>query len=261
MSNNLKIAIALAYYKRPNIVLNALQSIKEIDYDNWHLFFIDDSGNEEFRKTLDNFGLPKNKYTYMPILDSDEVKIKQGGSRHGEFINKIYYEQYFDLGVTLCDDDAIFKDYFKVMNEFYKNNPKEIWAYCHVKFFNPEIENYKDAKLIPWDKTLNTSELNQFTCRIGPSCRVDGAQVSFRLSAFRELGIKYPSPRTRDCDRAVFEQIQMYLGDNCPFIGTFGQYKGWFKDQLGYRHKIKNTDYMEEITWEKEYLKWMEFKQ
>lgn len=257
---NLKIAIALAYYKRPNIVLNALQSIKEIDYDNWHLFFIDDSGDDAFKDTLDKFGLSKEKYTYVPIFDSDDVKIKQGGSRHGEFINKVYHDGDFDIGITLCDDDAIFKDYLKTLNKFYTSNPKEVWAYCHVKFFNPEIESYKDAQLVPWDKTLNTSDLNQFTTRIAPSCRVDGAQVSFRLSTLRQLGIKYPSPRNRDCDRAIFEQLQRYFGASCPFVGCYGQYKGWFKNQLGYRHKVENTDYVTGTSWEKEYLNWIDSK-
>lgn len=251
---NLKIAIALAYYKRPKIVLNALESIKEIDYENWHLFFIDDSGDDSFKTTLDNFGLPEGKYTYMPIFDSDEQKEKQGGSRHAEFINQVYHNGNFDIGVTLCDDDAIFKDYLKNLNEFYTNNPQEVWAYCHVKFFNPEIEHYKNAVTVPWDTSFNTSQLNYYNTRIAPSCKVDSSQVSFRLSVLKSLNIRYPSPRNKDCDRAIFEKLQEYFGSSCPFIGCYGQYKGWFKNQLGYRHKVHDTDYIKDSSWEKEYL-------
>jgi len=53
---NLKFLIVLVYYKRPKIVLNALESIKNLSYENWQLDFIDDSGDDAFRETLFNFG-------------------------------------------------------------------------------------------------------------------------------------------------------------------------------------------------------------
>ncbi len=40
--SNLKFELIIAYYKRPKIVLNALESIIKSTYDNWHLTFIDD---------------------------------------------------------------------------------------------------------------------------------------------------------------------------------------------------------------------------
>ena len=58
---NLKFLIVLVYYKRPKMVLNALESIKNLSYGNWQLDFIDDSGDEVFRETLFNFGLDNNK--------------------------------------------------------------------------------------------------------------------------------------------------------------------------------------------------------
>lgn len=254
---NLRVAIALAYYKRPKIVLNALQSIKELDYDNWHLFFIDDSGDTSFKDTLDNFGLPKEKYSYLPIMESDETKIKQGGSRHGEFINKAFYENGFDIGITLCDDDALFKDYLSNLNRFYSHT-NEVWGYCHVKFYNPEKEHYSQASPTCVDPSFNTSLLNLYTDRIAPSCKVDSSQVSFRLDAFKHLGIKYPFPRNRDLDRSVFEQLQVYLGSSCPFIGCYGQYKGWFKNQLGFRHWATKNDFAGGTSWEEEYLAWID---
>src|SRR5258706_11440151 len=42
INNMLKIQILLMYYDRPNIVKNALNSIKEMNYDNWELVFLDD---------------------------------------------------------------------------------------------------------------------------------------------------------------------------------------------------------------------------
>lgn len=250
---SLKFAICLAYYKRPKIVLNALNSIKELKYDNWHLYFVDDSGNEDFKEKLFSFGISKDKITYIPIMDSDEKKISQGGSRHGHFINEAYKNSDCDIGITLCDDDALFADYLNKLNKFYANNDKA-WGYCHVKFYNPEKEEYKSAKLIPDEKELNTWTLNSYNVPIYPSCKVDGAQVSFNLHYLRKFNLWYPSPQTRDCDRSMFEKCFPVFGP-CHFIGGFGQYKGWFRNQLGYRHKI-NGNYIQDTSWEKEYLNW-----
>ena len=59
--NNLKFELIIAYYKRPKIVLNALESIIKSTYDNWHLTFVDDSGDDSFKETFLNFGFDKSK--------------------------------------------------------------------------------------------------------------------------------------------------------------------------------------------------------
>lgn len=236
---NLKFELMIAYYKRPTIVLNALNSIKEAKYDNWHLTFIDDSGNEDFKETLFNMGFDDDKITYKPIMMTDFEKIENGGSVFGKYVNETIQNTDSDIVILICDDDALFPDYMENLNKFYNENPDKMWAYSHVKFFNPEIETYKEAKDLPTDMSFNTSNLNQYTVPILPSCKVDSSQVSFRKEAFTKSNLWYPYPHTMDLDRNVFEKMGNYWGP-CHFADCYGQCKGWFENQLGVRARRKN---------------------
>ncbi len=68
--NNLKFELIIAYYKRLKIVLNALESIKNSGYENWHLTFINNSGDNSFRReafTSKNVWYP---YPWTAALDA-----------------------------------------------------------------------------------------------------------------------------------------------------------------------------------------------
>jgi glycosyltransferase involved in cell wall biosynthesis len=142
---NLKFEIILAYYKRPKIVLNALNSILNSTYTNWHLSFIDDSGDELFKEDLFNFGFNNEKIEYIPILMSDSEKSSLGGSVHGKYMNEAIKKTDSDIIIILCDDDAIDHSYMENLNIFFNSNPDEMWCYSHVKFFNPNIESYLES--------------------------------------------------------------------------------------------------------------------
>ena len=115
---NTKFLIILAYYKRPVMVFNALNSIKNLQYQNWHLDFIDDSGDDSFKETLLNSGLDNSKIRYIPTYDTDEMKKSIGGSRHGHFMNESIKNSDADVVVILCDDDAIISDGLNKLDKF-----------------------------------------------------------------------------------------------------------------------------------------------
>jgi glycosyltransferase involved in cell wall biosynthesis len=241
--NNLKFELIIAYYKRPKIVLNALESILKTSYDNWHLTFVDDSGDDSFKETFLNFGLDKSKINYVPILMSDDEKIKIGGSIFGKYVNDAIQNTDADIIILICDDDALFPDYLENLNKFYTENSDIMWGYSHVKFFNPETQHYLESTDVPSDKTFNTSNLNNYTSPIQPSCRVDSSQVSFRKEAFTQTKLWYPYPHTKDLDRNVFEKLYKKIG-LCYFTNCYGQYKGWFENQLGVRARRGNGDFI-----------------
>jgi len=233
---NLKFELIIPYYRRPQLVLNALESIQKSNYTNWHLTFIDDSGDANFKDALFNYGLDNSKVTYLPIMMSEDDKAAATASVFGSYINSCIYTTDADIIVTVCDDDAILPDYLENLNTFYTNNPNEMWCYSHNMFYNPEIEHYTKATITPADPTLSDINLNAHTEPIIPSCLVDSSQVSFRTIAFTRKDIKFPSPCTKDLDRNVFEQMYPVWG-LCPFAGCIGQYKGWFENQLGQTSK------------------------
>jgi len=231
---NFKFELIVAYYKRPEIVKNALQSIKENSYENWHLSFIDDSGDDFFRDTFFNFGFDAKKIEYIPILMSDEDKNKAGGSIFGKYINDVIVKSDSDIVILICDDDALTENYLIDLNNFYQININEKWSYCHLNFYNPDKESYKSSKYFCENIALNKSNLNAFTERINPFCKVDSSQVSFRRDAMIDKSVYYPYPKTANLDADIFMRFFQAWG-SCPFNGIVGQHKGWFENQLGVR--------------------------
>jgi glycosyltransferase involved in cell wall biosynthesis len=237
-----KVLIILVYYNRPSIVLNALESIQELNYENFEVHLIDDGSEFKGQEVVEkHFPSLLNKFSFKYIEDTVETKKQRGGSVFGNYINQKIKESDSDIVITLCDDDALFPNYLNDLNMFFNKNPNEMWCYCYVKFYNPEKNHYKTATEKPDNPTFNTSTLNSHTGKIIPSCRVDSSQVAFRRYAFIKGNVWFPYPQTADLDRYVFERMVTKWG-LCPFLGTYGQYKGWFENQLGV--KIKNRKEM-----------------
>lgn len=238
MYNDLKFLIVLVYYERPQLVLNALQSLNELQYDNYEVVFIDDGsinkGEPIVREQCPNI---IDKFEFVYIENTIEEKQRQGGSIHGKYMNQAIRGSNADIFLVLCDDDALVSDYLINLNKYYNENPHEQWAYCHLMYYNPNVENYKEAV---YDRSQYKHQdvepgvlHNRNTGPICPAYNVDSSQVSFRREVFERNGIWYPHPQTGACDLSVFIPLHHALGD-CRYIGSIGQYKGWFDGQLGH---------------------------
>ena len=244
--NNLKFLIILVYYKRPTIVLNALHSIKNLNYENWELYFIDDSGNEDFKNTLFDYGIDKSKINYISILDSDEKKLKQGGSRHGKFMNESILNSNSDITTILCDDDALVSDSLTKLNNFYLEDKTRHWGHSKVYFYDPEVEFYKDSgnkEITNYTHLGSTYELNKYNNKIFPANLVDGSQVTFKNYIFKQTNVRYPYPQTRNLDSSILNQIASVCGP-CPATNIFTQYKAVFANQMGNRWASTRTEYI-----------------
>jgi glycosyltransferase involved in cell wall biosynthesis len=242
---NLKFELIIAYYKRPKIVRNALDSILKLKYDNWHLTFVDDSGDDDFKDTFLNYGFDKDKITYVPIMMSDEEKIKNGGSMFGKYVNDAIIQSDCDIVILICDDDAMDSEYLNNLNDFYNNNPDDVWGYSHVKLFNPNVEHYSEAdnKSYVYDWSDKFVNLNINTIPIHPFHRLDSSQVTFRKSAMVNGNVWYDYPRTANLDADIFMKMFNKYGA-CKFTECYGQYKGWFVDQLGARQRSGRGDFV-----------------
>lgn len=238
MTENTKILIVLAYYKRPKMVLNALNSIKDTKYSNWQLDFIDDSGDESFGETLLDFGFDNSKVNYIPILDTEEIKTSIGGSRHGHFMNESIKNSDAEIVIILCDDDALHPDYLGNLNQYYEKNKTILWSYGYVKYYNPSIESYTESIDSYGSRELRGSvdDLNRHTSALNPYCQCDASQVSFRRKCFVENDVWFPSPQTRNLDASIFRDMFRKIGWCYP-NKFYTQCKGAFPDQLGNRSK------------------------
>jgi glycosyltransferase involved in cell wall biosynthesis len=239
----MKILILLVYYKRPKIVLNALDSIKQSTHKDWELCFIDDSGDEDFKETLFSFGLPNEKIKYIPILDSVEKKQKIGGVRIGEFMNKCILESDSDLGIMLCDDDALTKDYLKNLSDFFSKNKEINHAYSNVLFYYYDNEKYTDSKSdIPINNFPTFYNLNSFNVPIRPDARLDASQVCWRLKCNKERNVWFDEVRLINHDEDFYRKLYLKYGPSHP-TNFIGQCKGVSENQLGNRVRMKNKPY------------------
>lgn len=223
----LKFEILLPYYKRPRMVRNALDSVERQTYGNWHLTFIDDSGDDLFKETLEQYHFG-DKAAYVATMHSEKDKRNQGGSAHGQFMNEAIRNSDADVVIILCDDDALTHEYLERLNVFYSSTDA-VWSYCYLHFYDPLKERYENALRKPFDKR---NGLNTYDEPIMPSCRVDSAQVTFRKFIFEK--VQYPSPQTKNLDASMFQMVHTFWG-NCVPNGIIGQVKGFSGDQLGCR--------------------------
>lgn len=224
-----KFLIILLYYDRPNMVKNALNSIKHLDYDNWELAFIDD-GSKVCGEPVVRSMLPEylDRIKFFRLNDTIEDKEKNE-ARYGSCMNQAIDESDADIVVVVCDDDALVSNYLTNLNNFFNNFPEELWAYCHVIEYNPETETA--GPHLP----IKISALNHNRIPVMPACILDSSQVVFKRQLFIDGTVRWPSPRSSCLDAVVFEKIQHIKGP-CPWAGCYGQYKGIYPDQHGKRN-------------------------
>jgi glycosyltransferase involved in cell wall biosynthesis len=231
----MKVLFIICYYNRPVMARNAITSLlsANILHEDWELAFIDDGSfpatNHGIHVAGPALELLDNKKTFIYIDDSPEQKILQGGSRHGEYINKAILASDADIAVVCCDDDAILPDYFSNLVKWFSENPDKMYCYSHVRYYNPITESPFGIEKRPW-WTNHTRPLN-------PDNSVDSSQVAFRTSCFKSDGIRYPSPQTVNLDSALFKQFFNKYGP-CHYTGFDGQYKGVFDQQMGSRKDL-----------------------
>lgn len=226
----MKVQILLLYFERSNLIRNALQSIKEMNYDNWELAFFDDGSVNEgepiVREILENH---LDKIRFFNTYDSIEEKTKRRDSHVGLYMNYAVVTSDAEIVVVLCDDDAITPEYFNGIERFYSQNPNEVWAYCHVIRYDPTAQDYHTVLVDSNDW------YNRYITAVNPACALDSSQVSYRSKCTKKEGIYWNFPQTGALDANIFEKMQNKYGP-CGFVGCVGQYKAVFPDQMGKRN-------------------------
>lgn len=240
MSNQpLKILILSAYYNRPKLVLNMLNSIVKANehHQNWHLVFGDDGSHipgkpivvEALKDHLDRVTFIESNLTF-------EDKAKQG-LLLGRYANEVMDKSDADVAIMLCDDDALYPTYLRDLSKFYIDHPEVLYAYSYVHLFNPLFQ--------PPDGIDNaTGKFNQWHCPIDPVGKVDASQVSWRLDCFKKFGARFAEttkrvdgkPWENDTDRSFFESLVSKCG-LCHPTHLIGQYKAIHDYQLVWHKK------------------------
>lgn len=235
---DLKFQVLLFYYLRPRLVKNSLQSLLDSNFQNYELWFIDDSedkteGLEAYRWWFSKSRKigPATGY-YYHTQDTIEEKILRGGSNFGMYANKAMEESFADICLMVCDDDFLWPGYLDHLNNYYQENSSIMYSYGHIVLYNPLDERYEDVI-----KKTEASEYLRHYDPINPYCRVDSSQVSWRRSEAIKNRITFPYPLTSNLDAAIYAKMCDAWGP-CVFNGSIAQGKGWFDAQLGKRQKV-----------------------
>jgi glycosyltransferase involved in cell wall biosynthesis len=234
-----EILILLFYYDRPEMVKNALDSINKQTYRNYQVAVIDDGSENPFMDSyLEMVDISNShKYTIMNTHHSAKQKQAQGGSMIGKFANQAMEMCGSDIVIMLCDDDALMPEYLQNLNTFFTNNPEANHCHSKVKFYNPTVEKYTEAKSTT-DYRHSGSTYHSLNKAGTVVCEgFDASQVAWR----NKLNIKFPYPQTRNLDASVYKQLRDH--GPCYSTGTFGQAKAAFADQLGNRFRDRKSEY------------------
>lgn len=228
----MKFLVLLFYYERPDLLKNALMSVKASTHENWDMCIIDDGTvHPAFSLVNECFSHDerlKHNISYIQTFDSEEKKAIRGGSRFGEYANAAIKASDSDVVLMLCDDDLLMPKYMEELDIFYRNNPNIKYSYSHLKFYDPTFGNPNECNQV---NDEYTSYLNSKREPINPVRQVDSSQVSWRRKNWIDDGMKFPSPRTANLDEVIYGHMYSAWGE-CQFNGIIGQWKGIHDGQL-----------------------------
>ena len=235
-----KFLIAMVYYERPKVLINALKSILDISYPEFEVHLIDDGSTnraEPIVREVCSSIIDKFKFSY--IDNTIEQKKEQGGSLHGQYLTDAIKESDADHVIVLCDDDAIYPHFLTKLNLLI-NKPEN----KDKNYFYHNIVLY-DCLREPYTNGVERGDLSYFTNQwkvpIHCSGRVDGSQVTYNRKRFVEDGIIYPSPQTSGLDSSSFIQMFDKWG-LAEYSKLISQVKSNNEDNLVWKDMDKNKD-------------------
>ncbi len=232
--NQLKILILMAYYNRPLLVRNALNSIVKANkhHQNWILLFGDDGspipGKPIAEEVLHEH---KNKLVFAQSNMTLQDKLDKGLTI-GHYANEAIKNSDADIAIILCDDDELFPTYLADLNIFFQCNKDILYCYSKIHIFNPLINKSSESNSL-------TNKYNQWATSINPVGKLDASQVAWRLEcckkyeAWFEESTKFveDKPWIKDTDKSFFENLYEKCG-LCHPTNFVAQYKGIHDYQL-----------------------------
>lgn len=229
-----RVLIILAYFERPVLIRNALNSIKASHkhYQNWELAFCDDGslkpGEPVAREILGEF---VDRIRFYNTNSTTEEKMKHGG-RTGEMYNQAIRDSDAEYAIIVCDDDELHPEYLKKLADYFKKNPRVNYCYSKVIPYNPLIQTAHDAIHSPIKLNVAPCYLNNYNEPTNCSGKVDSAQVAWRTLCNKKLGAWYTSPASTCLDLKFYNSLFDAAKDGHP-TGFVAQFKGFHEKQLG----------------------------
>lgn len=201
-------------------------------YPYWEMVLADDGSKIPARPVAEEILRDHlDRVTFIVNDISFEDKIERGLIL-GEYGNRAIDQSTADIAIILCDDDELVPTYLRDLASYFETHPEVLYCYSKTHLYNPLIQKSEDVNNI-------VGKYNQWEGPINPAGKVDGSQVAWRLSCFREYGVRFTTttkvvpgkPWVVDTDKGIFQSLFEKCG-MCYPTGLVSQYKGIHDYQL-----------------------------
>ena len=237
-----KFLILMCYYNRPNLVRFALNTVKQQNYKNWEICFVDDGSDESAEESIKEIlGDEIDKVYYFNTNHTAEEKKLNGGSIFGMYWTLRCQLSNADYGIILCDDDALMNNYLSDLNSYFMNTNKK-WCYSHFASYNP----YEQTEFTQEKIKCNSQMVKNFDLDLNPDSVLDASQVVFSLEAFKKNNVEFAYPKTANLDSVLYRKLFPLYG-LCSYSGLYGQFKSVSQNRLEVRQHNQNLFYVNDI--------------
>ncbi len=139
-------SIVTPSFNRGYIIWKTIQSVQKQIYPNWEMIIVDDGSTDNTEQVVAEFQKdPRIKF----------FKTNRGG---GSAARNYGLKRANGNIITYIDsDDPVYENYLSVAREFFKKNPKKIFATCN---YNRRVELYENNKLIDFTNSSSAQNLD-----------------------------------------------------------------------------------------------------
>ena len=144
----MKVLILLLYFERPNLVRHALRSVQQADehHRDWELVVIDDGSRTPVLPIVaEMLGAWHDRVAVIETRMSAGDKGRMG-CLTGLAMNQAIRRSDAEVGIMLCDDDALYPTYLRDLSHFFATHPEALSCYSRVIPFDAQTQRPEEVQ-------------------------------------------------------------------------------------------------------------------
>lgn len=198
--SELKISVIISTFRRKELLLRLLRSIKEQQYDNYEIIITDDSSNDGTEVEIKQYMEENEEQTILFETNKSNMGV-------GESKKKAYLKATGEI-IIFSDDDDYFVDssYFELLNRTYKDNPDCLMTIA------PTITHYEKEDIYEIQELNTPPKMSHREYLNGFMTRYTKPNSMFTMSM-----------RAESMKKVHFEQLQYFNDTPLYLFGLLGE--------------------------------------
>lgn len=173
---SLSVDVILTSYNRPELVLEAMKSVKAQTYPYWICWVMDDGSNKQTQDIIQSLANTDDRFQPVFLVVPAEERYTQ--TRYAVAINEALKRSSGDLITYLTDDDIFYTERLKYMAAVFEDSSVYVV--------------YGEQRVVAWDEHHNIQGA-WIRRNVGrtrePVCRVDHNSIMHRRSCLQQTGL------------------------------------------------------------------------